>query len=73
MAVYDYIKRENRARNGFRAVRKVREHCNPISYDELMDIGRIWVDTALKLTERDLRMMNRLVKRQTTGQRYAVV
>ncbi len=73
MAVYDYIKRENRARNGFRAVRKVREHCNPISYDELMDIGRIWVDTALKLTKRDLRMMNRLVKRQTAGQRLAVV
>jgi len=71
-AVYDYIKRENRAKNGFRAVRAVRERCNPVSYDELMDIGQIWVDTAMKLTDRDLRMMHRLVSRQT-NQRYASV
>ncbi len=64
MAVYDYIRRENRARNGFRAVRQVRDATNPISYDELLQIVEIWVETALKLEARDLRMMERLVSRQ---------
>ena len=69
MAVYDYIRRENRARNGFRAVREVRDAINPITYDELLQIVEIWVDTALKLEARDLRMMERLVARQKTRRR----
>jgi len=64
MAVYDYIKRENRARNGFRAVRRVRDQINPITYQELLDVVTLWVDTAMKLERRDLRMMERLVARQ---------
>ena len=64
MAVYDYIKRENRARNGFRAVRQIRDELNPITYQELLNIVEVWVDTALKLDRRDLRMMERLVTRQ---------
>ena len=63
-AVYEYIKRENRARNGFRAMRKVRDYCDPITYKELIDVVEIWVDTVLDLDRRDLRMMKRLVSRQ---------
>ena len=63
-AVYAYIKRENRARNGFRAMRKVRDYCDPISYKELIDIVESWVDSVLKLVRRDLRMMERLAARQ---------
>ncbi|HDP89368.1 MAG TPA: enoyl-CoA hydratase [Thioalkalivibrio sp.] len=65
MAVYEYIKRENRARNGFRALRKVRAHVDPVTYEELAEVTDIWVDAALRLTGRDLRMMERLVSRQT--------
>lgn len=65
MAVYDYIRRENKARNGFRAVRAVRDQVNPISYEELLAVSEIWVDAALRLEARDLRMMERLVNRQT--------
>ncbi|WP_462330412.1 crotonase/enoyl-CoA hydratase family protein [Thiohalocapsa halophila] len=64
LAVYDYVKRENRARNGFRALRRVRDTLDPISYQELLDTVEIWVDTALSLDQRDLRMMQRLVSRQ---------
>jgi DSF synthase len=63
-AVYDYIKRENRARNGFRALRQVRDMRDPITYKELMDVLVVWVDAAMKLEHRDLRMMERLVTRQ---------
>ncbi len=64
LAVYDYIKRENRARNGFRAMRQVRDVKDPITYQELMQILGIWVDTTLRLEPRDLKMMDRLVSRQ---------
>lgn len=63
-AVYDYIKREDRARHGYRALRRVRDHLSPISYQELLDVVEIWVDTAMRLDRRDLRMMERLVARQ---------
>ncbi|MCG6941734.1 MAG: crotonase/enoyl-CoA hydratase family protein [Thiohalocapsa sp.] len=65
LAVYEHIRRENRSRNGFRAVRKVRNTLNPLGYRELRDVLEIWVDAALALEPRDLRMMQRLVSRQT--------
>jgi len=64
-AVYDYIKRENRARNGFQAFRKAKRCCDPVTYEELEAITTIWVDAALQLRDKDLRMMERLVKRQS--------
>lgn len=67
MEVYRYIKAANRYSNSYSAVRKVRDICNKISYDELMDIAKIWTDAAFKLGERDLKVMTRLIKRQ--GQR----
>lgn len=68
-AVYDYIARENRARNGYRALRAAKRLSNPITLDELLGIAEIWVDAALRLTPRNLRMMERLVARQETRSR----
>jgi len=65
MAVYDYVAKENRSRNAYRAFRKARKCCNPVSYEELMNIAEVWVDAALQLDRRDIRMMERLVARQT--------
>ncbi|MBU2805553.1 crotonase/enoyl-CoA hydratase family protein [Acidithiobacillus ferridurans] len=64
-AVYDYIQRQDRAKNGYRALRKVKDLCSPITYEELIKVGEIWVDAALQLEARDLRMMERLVARQS--------
>lgn len=64
-AVYDYIKKEKRARNGYQAFRKVKRYCNPVSYEELKAITTLWVDAALQLSPKDLRTMERLVKRQS--------
>ena len=63
--VYDYISREDKARNGITAFRAARKCTNPLSYEELRNVTEIWVDAALNLRPRDLRMMERLVKRQT--------
>lgn len=64
-AAYDYIKKESRLRNGYRAFRKAKRCSNPLTYKELLDAAAIWVDTAFRLGSKDLRMMDRLVKRQT--------
>jgi len=64
-AVHEYIKRENRSKNGHRAFRKAQRLCNPISYDELKNIAEVWAEAALKLEDKDLRMIERLITRQS--------
>ena len=62
--VYKYIKAANRSQNTYRAIRKVKDICSQVSYQELLSIASIWTDAALALTTRDLRIMERLVRRQ---------
>ncbi len=64
MAVYDYLARENRARNAYQSLRQAKACCDPVTHEELINITSIWVDAALRLQKRDLRMMERLVTRQ---------
>ena len=64
-AVYAYIRREEKSRNGILALRAAREISQPVSYDELIRITEVWVEAALRLEAKDLRMMERLVARQT--------
>jgi len=66
LALLDYIKRAERAPNGYRAMREVKDLGNSITYQELLDITTIWVEAALRLEKRDLRMMERLVNRQNS-------
>lgn len=65
VAVYEYVRREEKSRNGILALRAAREVSQPVPYDELARIAEIWVDAALRLEPRDMRMMERLVSRQT--------
>ncbi len=62
--VYKYIKAANRSQNTYRAMRKVKDICSQVSYQELLSIASIWTDAALALKTRDLRIMERLVRRQ---------
>ena len=64
-AVYDHVRREEKSRNGILALRAAREVSQPVPYEELIRITEIWVDAALRLEAKDLRMMERLVSRQT--------
>ena len=66
IAVYNYIKSANRSPNTYCSMRKVKDVCNQVNYKELEDIAMIWVDAALQLKVKDLRMMDRLVRRQNT-------
>lgn len=63
-AVNNYIKKQNRANNTYEAIHRVRDIYQPLNYDELLQITKIWLDAAMHLTERDLRVMERLAQSQ---------
>ena len=63
-AVYEYVRKHKRHGLGATAIHNVRQRYNSISYDELLDISLIWVDTAMQLNSRDLAVMARIAKMQ---------
>ncbi len=63
-AVHDYIRRHERNRNGLLAIQRLRGWNNPITREELIRVADLWVETAMKITERDLRTMRRLTSAQ---------
>jgi DSF synthase len=58
---------------GTLAALQARQLAAPITYASLMETIDQWTDTALKLTERDLRLMERLAKAQARKVGYAEV
>jgi len=66
VAVYRYIKSLKRSMNSYRSMQQVKDICNQVTYEELIEVGEVWADAALNLTEKDLRMMKRLVSRQNS-------
>ncbi len=63
-AVYDYMAQHARRRNAFQSVMKIRQRVNPIALDELHDIADLWVEAAMNLEAKDIRLMERLVRAQ---------
>jgi DSF synthase len=57
-------KRRARSRNGMAAIASVRRRVQRLEFAELLDVVELWVDSALRLTPRDLKLMQRLVSRQ---------
>lgn len=63
-AVQDLIRQQQRAPYSHLAMNAVRQLAQRVGYDELMGITEIWVDTALALGDKSLRMMERIVRAQ---------
>ena len=63
-AARDYIERNGRRQNAQAGVFQAGRRVHPLSFDELLDIAEIWVETALRLQETDLRKMLRLTAAQ---------
>ena len=63
-AARDYIARSKRRHTGSRAVFEAGRAVAPISLAELDRIVEIWADACLELRDRDLKIMERLVKAQ---------
>lgn len=62
--VLDYLQRHQRRNNAHLALNQVRRCVNPLTYEELIRITEIWVEAALRLQGRDLKMIRKLVSAQ---------
>ena len=65
-ALNQWIKKTHRSLNSFQAINRAKQRVNPLTLDELHDIVEIWADAALRLEERNLKVMDRLVRAQNT-------
>ena len=63
-AVREYLERNHRRHGTLLALSQVRQRCQPVTYEELVDVTDVWVETALGLDEADLRRMEHLVRAQ---------
>lgn len=63
-AVSEYIRKNSPRWNAHQSLLKVRNRVRPVSYEELVDVADIWVDTVFNLDAKDLRVMGRVLKSQ---------
>ena len=65
-ALNNWIKKNHKSLNSFQAINRAKQRVNPLTAEELFDITEIWVDAALRLDERNLKVMERLVRAQNS-------
>lgn len=63
-ALTQWVKKDYRSINAYQAINKSKRSINPLTYQELHHITEIWVEAALRLDERNLKVMERLVRAQ---------
>jgi DSF synthase len=63
-AVHTYVEKHRKRPNAYESVYLARQRCNPLAREELADIAEIWVDAAMRIGTKDLRIMEMLVKSQ---------
>lgn len=63
-AVRDLLKDQKKTWNTYYALQQVKRHYLPITRDMLLANAEIWADATMRLTDRNLRMMERLVHAQ---------
>ncbi|CAM8639861.1 MULTISPECIES: crotonase/enoyl-CoA hydratase family protein [Sphingobium] len=64
-ATAQWIKDHSAHHAGYVGINRAGRRVNPMTLEELIDIVETWTDTALALSDRDLRMMRRLAAAQT--------
>lgn len=63
-AARDLVRQHQRIGNALRAMNTVRQACRPIHLDELLAVTTQWVDAAMRLNDRGLKTMERLIRAQ---------
>jgi DSF synthase len=71
-ALYEYVRKHARNGNGRRGFERARLESDPVTRAELLRVIHVWADTALGLSDRDLRMMDRLARAQQRINEIAV-
>ena len=65
-ALNNWIKKNHRSLNSSQAINRAKQCVNKLTYEELYNITEVWVDAALRLDERNLKVMERLVRAQNS-------
>ena len=63
-ALTQWVKKDYRSFNAYQAINKAKQSIHPLTYQELHHVMAIWVDAALRLDERNLKVMERLIRAQ---------
>lgn len=63
-AIYEYVEQYGRRHSAHCAVYNMRRRVNSLTFEELLDVARMWVEATLQLDEQDLRRMERLAAAQ---------
>ena len=63
-SLYQFLKKYKKVENTRKAIIKMRNRVYPVKIEEMIDIGEMWVDSALSLGSKDLRIMQRLIRSQ---------
>lgn len=70
----EFIKESEKRSHSRDLIRYTRTKCNRVKYEELLEITELWVESALKLSQREIKTMRRLVRAQNNkSMRPAVV
>jgi DSF synthase len=64
-AVHELIRARRNSITGYRGLELAMAEVNPVSYEELLNIVNIWVDTALQLSNKNMRLMEYLLDVQS--------
>lgn len=59
-----FIKKLDKSKNTRKAIMKIRNRIHPVTLEEMLDIGEIWVNSAMSLSSREIKVMQRLVRAQ---------
>ena len=63
-AARELLRKHGRIGNALRSMNTVRQACDPVSLEELLAVTTEWVDAAMRLSERGLHTMERLIRAQ---------
>jgi DSF synthase len=63
-AARELLRKHARIGNALRSMNAVRQACRPVSLEDLLAVTTEWVDAAMRLSERGLHTMERLIRAQ---------
>jgi DSF synthase len=63
-AARELLRKHSRIGNALRSMNAVRQACKPVSLEELLAVTTEWVDAAMRLSDRGLHTMERLIRAQ---------
>lgn len=63
-AVYEYMQHRKNRHLGYQGIDILADQFNPLTYKELLDVIVLWVDTAMQLSEKNIRLMEYLIRAQ---------